>query len=506
MEDRKEHLLYKLIRSKFEGKSVVLLGFGREGQATYQVFRRVFPQKQVTIADANVAIRTNPLVASDRHVDFITGTGYIEQISGFDYIVRSPGIVIWPYVEGDVRHMEHHGQSGNFPAASDHNDSLIVRPVIRREQITSQTDLFLQAYGSQVIGVTGTKGKSTTSALIFHILKTGGFEAVLAGNIGNPVFHFAEALTPKTLVVFELSSHQLEFLTRGPHIAVLLNLFQEHLDAYQSFESYQQTKLNIARYQCAEDYLIYNADDPLVAEKVNALMPVSQSSGFDATQELNPGCFIRDGWIWFASGHEENKVWKIHQDRFLKGDHNLKNIMAAISVARLSGVSNEDIEDGIGTFKGLEHRLEYVGEFGGIHFYNDSIATIPEACMEAIKAVPAVDTLVAGGFDRGIDYSPLAMFLAGSAVNNLILVGAAGKRIGKVMEKAGTQDKKLFYINRFDDFIAIAIRETRPGYACLLSPAAASYDEFRNFEERGKRFRELAQGINPEYSLNSRIP
>jgi UDP-N-acetylmuramoylalanine--D-glutamate ligase len=165
--------------------------------------------------------------------------------------------------------------------------------------------------------------------------------------------------------------------------------------------------------------------------------------------------------------------------------------MAAITVAMILDVDIEHIEDGIATFKGLEHRLEYVGEFGRIHFYNDSIATIPEACIEAIKAIPGVDTLVAGGFDRGIDYSSFAEFLSRSEVRNIILIGAAGKRIMEHLVLIDHSGKKIFHITRFDDFKPIAFRETRAGYVCLLSPAAASYDEFRDFEERGKRFREL---------------
>ncbi|HNW73173.1 MAG TPA: UDP-N-acetylmuramoyl-L-alanine--D-glutamate ligase [Bacteroidales bacterium] len=500
MTEEKKNVLFELIRSKFEGKSVVLLGFGREGQATYRVIRGILPLMKLTIADVNDHIKTNPLLVADPNVNFVTGPGYLDQLSTFDIIVRSPGIVIWPFV-GDQAHdvsipeRRHPDESAaTTTPIPDLATDPVFRHLIRRDQITSQTDLFLQAYGSQVIGVTGTKGKSTTAALICHILKTAGYDAILAGNIGNPVFHFAGAITPETIIVFELSSHQLEYLTRGPHIAVLLNLFQEHLDAYSSFESYQQAKLNIARRQVPGDFLVFNDADPLVAKHVALSGPASDAIGFSADRELPRGSFIRDGWIWYADRQGTKPVWKIHQDRFLRGDHNLKNIMAAITVARILGIGDEDIEDGIGTFKGLEHRLEYVGEFGGIHFYNDSIATIPEACMEAVKAIPAVDTLVAGGFDRGIDYSGLSDFLATSAIRNLILVGAAGKRIGKGMEKAGIRNKKLFYINRFDDFCAIAFRETRPGHVCLLSPAAASYDEFSNFEERGKRFRDLAGG------------
>jgi UDP-N-acetylmuramoylalanine--D-glutamate ligase len=160
-----------------------------------------------------------------------------------------------------------------------------------------------------------------------------------------------------------------------------------------------------------------------------------------------------------------------------------------------SGIGIEAIQDGIATFKGLEHRLEYVGQFAGIHFYNDSIATIPEACMEAVKAIPQVDTLIAGGFDRGIDYADLATFLAASEVRNLILAGDAGRRIMECLTAAGHHDKKLFFINRFDDCRAIAFRETRPGFACLLSPAAASYDEFRNFERGCPCFRRASHQL-----------
>jgi UDP-N-acetylmuramoylalanine--D-glutamate ligase len=154
-------------------------------------------------------------------------------------------------------------------------------------------------------------------------------------------------------------------------------------------------------------------------------------------------------------------------------------------------VPDEAIREGILTFKGLEHRLEYVGEYRKIHFYNDSIATIPEAAMEAVKSIPNTDTIILGGFDRGIDYKPLADFLSASTVRNIILTGDAGKRIGECFKPLKTKGKKIFYINRFELLRDIVFRETRPGYACLLSPAAASYDEFANFEERGKRFREL---------------
>jgi UDP-N-acetylmuramoylalanine--D-glutamate ligase len=473
--------MIEFIRQRFADKSIVLLGFGREGQSTYAVLRKVFPDMQLTIADLNEGVCENPLLKHDDQLHFITGPDYLGKLTGYDVIFRSPGIPVWKIIR-EVTLPDNIQESIN-------NQSNVLS--ILREKITSQTELFLEFYSKQVIGVTGTKGKSTTSSLIHHIFKTAGRDVLLAGNIGNPVFHFTDIINPGTTIVFEMSSHQLEFLKLAPHVAVLLNLFQEHLDAYETYEAYQFAKLNITKYQQPGDFIIFNADDPQVGKLAAPYLNNRHSRPFSINDQMQPGGFIRDGFVCFADENQVTPVWKIHQDRFLRGEHNLKNIMAAVNVAMICGIEPEMIEDGIATFKGLEHRLEYVGEFHRIHFYNDSIATIPEACMEAIKAIPNVDTLIAGGFDRGIDYAGLAEFLSRSSIRNLILLGAAGKRIREHLILIDHSGKKIFYINRFDDFKAIAFRETRPGSACLLSPAAASYDEFRNFEERGKRFREM---------------
>lgn len=453
-----------LIRKKCEKKSVLLLGFGREGQASYRLLRKIFPEKIITIADKDIIVRDNPLIAGDLNIRFLLGNDYLSDLNDFDVIFRSPGIPVWN-----------------------------LKPSIQPSKITSQTDLFLQSFASQVIGVTGTKGKSTTSSLICHILKTAERDALLVGNIGNPAFHFSDLVSPSATVVFELSSHQLEYISRSPHISILLNLFQEHLDSYPSYKAYQNAKWNIAKYQGEKDFLIYNADDLLVGQNIVDYSGQRRLIPFSLEKRLEPGGYIHGGWICFSDGMVEKPVWKIHQDRFLRGEHNLKNILAAVNATMILGVPEEIIVEGIATFKGLEHRLEYVGEFRNIHFYNDSIATIPEACIAAVKAIPGVDTLVAGGFDRGIDYSALAVSLSASGVRNLILVGAAGHSIGEELAKISPVGKKIFFINRFDDFRDIAFRETKPGFACLLSPAAASYDEFNNFEERGKRFRELVK-------------
>lgn len=435
--------MHDLIRKMMAGKRVLLLGFGREGQMSYQIIRQALPGQRLTIADANEKIRDHELLGDDRDLDFRVGPGYLEGLDGFDMIVKSPGITLKDII-----------------------------PPLDPARITSQTDLFLRKYAPQVIGVTGTKGKSTTSSLIYHILNNAGRETLLLGNIGTPAFHFLDKITPATTIVFELSSHQLQHVICSPHISILLNLYQEHLDAYRTFLEYQLAKMNITRFQQEGDYFIYNSDDQLVA---------GHTAAFRKAQTLIP----------FSMGEVRDPVVIHMHNRYLRGDHNRMNVMAAVKACRLCGLADDDIAEGLDSFKGLAHRMEYAGRYHGIDFYNDSIATIPEACMAAVRAITGVDTLILGGFDRGISYDALAQFLVQSEVSTFILTGMAGERIARAMEAAGTRGKRLIRIRRFEEFAGYAIKYTRPGYVCLLSPAAASYDEFRSFEERGMRFTEL---------------
>ncbi|MFH1160021.1 MAG: UDP-N-acetylmuramoyl-L-alanine--D-glutamate ligase [bacterium] len=455
-----------LLNERCEGKKVLLLGFGKEGQSSYRVLRKLLPEQPLTIADRDPEVANHPCAAGDPKVLFRCGDHYLDGLNTFEVILKSPGI--------------------SFKDLSDPPD---------KQKITSQTDLFLQAYSPRITGITGTKGKSTTSSLIAHILQTAGTDAILLGNIGTPAFHFLDRIGPETRIVDELSSHQLEYIHRGPHIALLLNLYQEHLDAYPSFLAYRLAKLNIARFQEAGDVLVYNADDPLLREHLAEMNLPQMLVPFSLAGSFETGGFREENELVIRMpGKEELRFRGIH-NRYLRGEHNLRNILAAVCATALLGVDQEAIYEGLSSFKGLAHRMEYLGVFHGIAFYNDSIATIPEACMAAVNALPDVSTLILGGFDRGIDYAPLAAFLARSAVQNIILVGAAGRRIGTGIEKTIKSGKQLFYINRFDDFLPLVLKHATPGTTCLLSPAAASYDEFRSFEERGFRYRELVTGL-----------
>lgn len=255
-----------------------------------------------------------------------------------------------------------------------------------------------------------------------------------------------------------MSSHQLENLTVSPHIAVILNIFEEHLDHYNSYEDYQLAKVNVFRYQNSNDVVVYNMENKLVKDYVEK----------------------------YAKGEKIGFPYEYDVETALLGEHNKKNIMAARLVAKQFRVDEEDIKHTVKNFSGLAHRLEFVGEFNGVKYYNDSISTIPEATINAIKSIENVNTVIIGGMDRGIHYDEFATYLENSGVENIILAYDTGKRIYEKMNNG-----KAILVKDLEEAVEVAKKVTKKGMACLLSPAAASYGFFKNFEERGERFKEL---------------
>jgi len=461
----------QLIKSLFEHKSVALLGFGREGRSTYKLLRKVFPQKSFTIIDENDAVRNDEILKNDPNLQFISGKDCMQAIDNYDAAIKSPGI-----------------PSNTLPTE------------LKKVHLTSQTDIFLQCYGHQSIGITGTKGKSTTSSLVFHILKNAGVNTLLVGNIGIPPFDCVDDIGPDTLIVLELSSHQLEYISHAPHIAVFLNLFQEHLDHYYTYHEYQSAKFNIGKYQGAADYFLYNKDNETITQLLEKSAELeTQSIAFSLEPKAKTELKIDNQFIELHYGRRIIKLYDTSPGQPLKGHHNLYNIMAAGAACYLSGISTIQISSGIRSFNGLEHRIELVGNYAGILWYNDSIATIPEATIEAVKTLQIVDTLILGGFDRGIEYDILYPFLNTSGIKNVIFVGEAGMRMMKEFNAYGINNLNLFTANDYKKVVSIASEVTGKGKICLLSPAAASYDMFKNFEERGNIYKKNVRELSPSH-------
>lgn len=455
--------MQELVREHIEGKKVIIAGFGKEGHSTYRFLREFLPGYPLAVADISENVKSDELLQGDYNVQLITGKNYLANIADFDLIFKTPGI-----------------PSFALPANIDLN------------KVTSQTDLFLRLFSRQAIGITGTKGKSTTSSLVHHIVAASGRHTVFAGNIGTPLLDVIPQITPDTTIVMELSSHQLEYLSVSPHISILLNIYQEHLDHYNNYEDYQKAKFNIGRYQGNNDFFLYNSDNDLIKKHISECKKCSHKAiPFTLGLVDGDGIFYNDGKVWFQTAGEKKVIFDDSEGRLLKGDHNLLNIMAAAGACSLAGISAPVITRAVRTFQGLEHRIEYVGRYHEIEFYNDSIATIPEASIEAVKTLKNVDTLILGGFDRGIDYNILYPFFRQSSLNNLIFVGEAGRRMKEEFEKFGTAGKSVFAAGNYAEVVDKAFSVTGKGKICLLSPAAASYDMFRNFEERGSVYKKL---------------
>ena len=429
--------MYRELIDYLKNKKILILGFGREGRSSYAFLRKHLPEKSLAIANDKHIENF-----SGENVELICGENYLDCINDFDIVLKSPGI---PFV--GVNYSEN-------------------------TEISCQTDLFMRFVKCDTIGVTGTKGKTTTSTLIYEILKAAGIPCCLIGNVGVPVFESIEDIKGKTAVI-ELSSHQLEFMRVSPHIAVLTNIYEEHLDHYDGFAGYVAAKLNIAKNQNENDYLITNAEQRLEDfTDVNSIKSRIIRISIDA--DKNDALFKRLCGI---------------NDRLI-GLHNRQDSFFAAEAARLYGVDDESIVNGIKAFGGIEHRLEPVGTFKGIKFYNDSIATMPHAVMCAIDALKDTDTLIFGGLDRGLDYSGFCVDLEKSGVKNLIGLPETGHNIIRELEKRGSE-KTLVRAVSMEEAVEKAYELTSPGKSCLLSPAAASYNKYKSFEEKGRHFKEL---------------
>ena len=420
-------------------KKILILGYGREGISTYNYIRKHLPEKKLTIADKNY------INLDDKNVDVICGDDYLSYLGDFDIVFKSPGIAFLD----DVK----------YPPTT---------------EITCQTDMFLRFAEPIVVGITGSKGKTTTSTLIYEMLKAGGKNTCLIGNIGVPVFEKADE-SEDLIAVIEMSSHQLEFTTASPKVAVLVNIYEEHLDHYKTgFSGYANAKLNITRYQTKDDYFVYNDEQDV-------------GHGLDVTKSIG-GTPIKVGFTKASNDEFVNELW--HSTEHLKGEHNRQDIAYALAVARVFGVDDDSVRNAIKGFKGIEHRMEFVGKFNGVSYYNDSIATIPTAVMGAIKALKNVETLIFGGLDRGIDYEEFTEFLIKSDIKNLIGLPETGHDILDDVKLHNTLVNAI-YAENMEDAVINAVRETKENGVCLFSPAAASYNFYKNFEEKGRHFKEL---------------
>ncbi len=375
-------------------EKILILGYGREGQSTHQFLKSQMPNLQIDIADK----KDNP--------------NYLDKIKDYEIIIKTPGI------------------SPHFPE--------IVEAKKQGKLITSQTQIFFELCPGKIIGVTGTKGKSTTASLIYHVLINNGIKCLLVGNIGKPMLDYLPEITADSWVVAELSSYQLMDLQKSPHIAVLQAIYPDHLDYHKDFEEYKSAKLNIAKYQKPGDYFIH--DLPLPKKPIKSK---------------------------------------------LLGKHNQLNILPSIEIGKILKIPKDKILVAIKTFEPLDTRLQCVATKNGIRFYADTLATIPEATIAAIETLNPT-TLIAGGHERHQNYAELGKKIDASNIQTLILFPDTGLRI---KESVSRQSVQCFMAESMQEAISLAFKYTGSGKICLLSPAAPSFTLFKDYKDEAEQYK-----------------
>ncbi|HXN22338.1 MAG TPA: UDP-N-acetylmuramoyl-L-alanine--D-glutamate ligase [Candidatus Dormibacteraeota bacterium] len=446
---------------QLEGKRVLVVGLARTGLAT-----ALFCAKRgatVTATDTRSESEICEIAAKlgALGVRLELGGHHQETFIEQDLIIPSPGV------------------PANLPALAAAQNKGVA--------IWSEVELASRFLSGRLVGITGSNGKTTTTALTAHILEQAKFATILAGNIGTPLISRVEETTDSSVTVIELSSFQLELIRQfRPDVSVLLNLTPDHLDRHGSLEAYGRMKARIFENQTERDAAVLNADDPRTPSYAPAL---PQIFWFSRIRRVSSGAYLRGEDLVFRRDGADITVLR-RSDILLRGAHNVENVLAAVAAAHLAGAPQEAIAAGVRSFPGVEHRLEFAGEVCGVSYYNDSKATNVDATLKAIDAFPGRLLVILGGKDKGSDYAPLRSPLKDKAVA-VFLIGAAADKIARQIEGAVPIER----VGTLDRAVHLATDRARPGDTVLLAPACASFDQFDNYEHRGRVFKKLVREI-----------
>ena len=447
-------------------KKIAILGGGLEGMALATFLKKhkahitILNQKEEKELEKQEQEEINKL-----HIPVIFGKSAFANLSSYDIVFRSPGI------------------KPNAPEIEEAKKNGVI--------ITSQTQLFFDLCPCQIIGVTGTKGKGTTSSLIAEMLREQGFDTYLGGNIGVPPISFLDKLTAESKVVLELSSFQLQDLNSSPHVAVMLMTTSEHLDYHSDVYEYIDAKRNILRHQKDSDFAILNKDYP--ASNESDIETPGRVYRVSREQGVEEGCYVKDEIIYIKIGSVEEKVINIHEI-LLPGRHNIENVGAAILAGIVSGAKLKAIIHVLKTFKGLEHRLELVKTVRGVRYYDDSFSTTPETAIAAIEAFSDPEILILGGSSKNSDFTELGNVINDS--KNIKAIIGIGEEWTKIKNHIKNEGIEIFENSKnMEDVVKKASEIATLGDVVLLSPACASFGMFRNYKERGNQFKEKVNSL-----------
>jgi UDP-N-acetylmuramoylalanine--D-glutamate ligase len=455
---------------KLKDKNIVILGLARQGTALARFLAEA--GAEVTVSDLQVeeALADRLQELADLPIRYVLGGHPISLLDDADVLCLSGG------VPSDI--------------------PIVEEALARGIPLSNDAQIFLDHCPAPVIGITGSAGKTTTTALVGEMCRLAGLRTWVGGNIGNPLIAGLAATEPDDRVVMELSSFQLELMTTSPRIAAVLNITPNHLDRHKTMEAYIAAKQNIVAHQAAEDCAVLGYDD--ANARALALETPARLVFFSGGAEVEAGAFKTNGELTLRLGGVDREICRASEVELL-GGHNLLNVLAAGALAGLAGVSLEAIRTVATTFTGVEHRLELVRDVNGARWYNDSIATAPERSLAAMRSFEEPVVLLAGGRDKNLPWDEFAEE-ALRRVRRLITFGEAGPMIAKMVEEArepgrDTGLEEVTRVGGLEEAVEEAARVARAGDVVLLSPGGTSFDAFRDFAERGDRFKCLVQAL-----------
>jgi UDP-N-acetylmuramoylalanine--D-glutamate ligase len=453
---------------ELKDKRVLVVGLGKSGVASALFLKAHGARVTVSDTKSGDELRNEIPVLLDRGITVETGGHGERTFRGQDLIVVSPGVPV------DAPLLSHARSLG--------------------DTVIGEIELAAQFLPGPIVAITGSNGKTTTTTLTGEILTAGGFAALVGGNIGTPAISLAEQAKPDTIIVLEISSFQLETIqTFHPRIAVVLNVTPDHLDRHKTFDAYVDAKARLFENQRGGDFAVLNEDDPTCVTM--AARTRARVFWFSRHKEVKQGAWVRDGNILFRDELDEQKtpqreIMQVSEIP-LKGAHNLENVLAAVCVGALMGCAPDKIRQAVRDFKAVEHRLEFVATIRGVDYYNDSKATNVDATIKALESFPANIHLILGGKDKGSDYSVLNDLLR-QRVKRVYTIGAAA---GKIESQIASSKVEVVHAESLENAIRKANAVAEDGDVVLLAPACASFDQFKNYEQRGSVFKEIVAGL-----------
>ena len=451
---------------ELNGKRVLVVGLGKSGVAS-ALFLKAHGAR-VTVSDTKSGddLRNEIPVLLDHGITVETGGHGERTFQGQDLIVVSPGVPIDAPPLAQARSLG--------------------------ESVIGEIELAAQFLPGPIIAITGSNGKTTTTTLTGEIMAAGGFPTLVGGNIGTPAISLAERATRDSVIVLEVSSFQLETIqTFRPKVSVILNVTPDHLDRHRTFDAYVNAKARIFENQRGDDFTVLNADDPTCVSM--AARTKAQVFWFSRQKEVERGAWVREGAVLFRDSRGQREILQV-SDIPLKGAHNLENVLAAVCAGALMGCAPEKIRQAVANFKAVEHRLEFVATIRGVDYYNDSKATNVDATIKALESFPANIHLILGGKDKGSDYSVLNDLLR-QRVKRVYTIGAAAAKIESQIVSTKNGGPELVHAETLENAIRKASTITQPGDIVLLAPACASFDQFKNYEQRGGLFKEIVRSL-----------